>query len=494
MNTPLVAPDWYGRLNVTGHRPETQPTPASGLWMIVYDDWFDQEKRAGDSALFDEVFAFRRHVQEKFPGALSFEFLPLIFVRGSQADVQSLTGVPRFRYAIPQTVDVADYLPILQGINALRSETGHQLYEWQEFVNSGGELPDDKFVGGQMPTREYPPPLDAKHIVADTSTPRAASPAWMPVINLSLGPMLPESPANPVLFALSAAANTHLVVVAAGNAGARADSPGVNPWAPAGAALVVGASEDDAGTKLAEYSSRGKPEDQRNHPDVIAWGSSALGAEQGTSFAAPRVSKLGCVAAAAAFQAARVLDEVSGRPAGIPLVGWGLIDTGSETAALPARDGASVLPFGGVREQVLRDACHFAVKAGAEFHFFLNGALLRSMILKSARPMTGYGRHEVGAGFVSEEAFLDWLARQSVGEFLEPFGPVDKIPASSRRMPLFDRDALAELAAAVRRSRPTWFFDYQRQRFGVNRTPAEGELRLPSSGRGYAHAIHVAAS
>ena len=494
MNSPFKIPDWYGRLNFTRRTPETLQTPASGLLMILYDDWLDQEKRAGDPALFEEVFSFRRHVQKKFPDALTFDFLPMIFVRCSGDDVQSLLHLPRFRYAFPQTVDVTDYLPILQGINALRSETGHQLYEWQEFVAGGGVLPDEKFVGGVMPAREYPPPIDAQLIVADRSVPRSAPPAWMPVINFSLGPMLADSPINPVLFALSAAVTTHMVVIAAGNSGARADSHGVNSWAPTGAGLVVGASEDEAGTRLAGYSSRGKPGDERSHPDVIAWGVSALGTEQGTSFAAPRVSKLGCVAAAAAFQVARILDEINGHHVGVPLMGWGLIDTGSEIAALPARNGAAALPFGGVREQVLRDALHHAATASHEFHFLMNGSLLRSMILKSARPMYGYGHHEVGAGFVSEEILLEWLARQSVGEFLEPFGPVDKIPASFRFMPLFERDALTDLAIAVRQSRPTWFFDYERQHFGVSQTPSEGVLRLPASGRGYSHAIHVAAS
>lgn len=494
MNSPLAVPDWYGRLNTNSYQPTTSQTPASGLWMIIHDDWFDQEKRVGDPMLFEEVLSFRRHAQEKFPDALIFDFLPLIFVRGSLSDVQSLSQIPRFRYVLPQSVDVEDYLPILRGINALRSETGHQIYEWYEFVANGGTLPHEKFVSGMMPAREYPPPLDAQLIVADRSIPRATSPAWMPVINLSLGPMLADSPANPVMFALIAAVNTHLVVIAAGNSGECPNSLGVNSWAPTGAGLVVGASDDEAGTKLAEYSSKGKPGDNRNHPDVIAWGVSALGTEQGTSFATPRVSKLGCVAAAAIFQVTRVLEEINGRPAGVPLMGWGLIDTGSEIGLLPARNGAPVLPFGGVHEQVLCDAFHHASMASQEFHVFLNGSLLRSMLLKSARPMHGYSYHEVGAGFVSEEIFLEWLAHQSVGEFLEPFGPVNKIPASFRSMPLFERDALADLANAVRESQPTWFFDYERQRFGVNQSPSENVLWLPASGRGYPHAIHVAAS
>ena len=206
------------------------------------------------------------------------------------------------------------------------------------------------------------------------------------------------------------------------------------------------------------------------------------------------MAKAGCLTAAALFQVARVWEEFHGRATGVPLVGWGMIDTGGDQAALPGRDGSAALPFTGVDEQLLHDAFHHTAKAGATYTFNLNGAWLRTMLLGSARPMPGYGRHEVGAGFVSEGGLIDWLARQSVESFLQPFGPTAAIPATLRTKPLFDRVALGELAETLRRARPTWFFDYQRQQFGVNRTPAEGELTLPLPGRGYAHAIHVAVS
>ncbi|MEZ4599660.1 MAG: S8 family serine peptidase [Syntrophotaleaceae bacterium] len=487
-------PDWYGRLDLTDALPISKPTQASDLWMILYEDWFDQQKIAGDRTLIREVMAFRNHVEQSFPDAVVFDFLPILFVRGSRNKIESLSRVPRYRYAFPQTVEVDDYLPVLRGINALRSETGHQLFEWQAFVQKGGILPDDSFVGGMMPEGRYPSPLDSRLILSDPMIPRSTPPAWMPVLNLSIGPMLPENPLNPVLIALSAAANTHLVVVAAGNAGMLEGLSTLNGWAPLGSAMVVGATEDDQGLQLAKYSSTGLPADDRNHPDVVAWGDSPLGTGRGTSFAAPRVAKLGCLAAAAVFQVLRVQEECLGRSVGVPLVGWGMIDTGGEIAVLPAHDGSTVLPFGGIDEQVLGDTFQTARRTGKVFNFFLNGALLRSMIIKSAKRMPGYGVQQVGAGFVNEKLFLDWLARQTVEDFLAPFGPIDLIPSALRQRPVFHRDGLAGFADAAKRAQPIWFFDYERQRFGVNRSPDKGEQRLPLSGRGVSHGIQVALS
>jgi hypothetical protein len=493
MTVRPACPNWYGRLELTQQQPTSKPTPAQSLWMILHEEWFDIHKIAGDPTLYKEVMEFRAHVEHAFPDAISFDLLPMIFIRCSESDVRSLAQLRRFKYALPQTVAVEDYLPILRGINALRSETGHQVYEWPKFVENGGKLPDETYVGGIMPEGSYPPPLNPDRIIADASLHRSAPPAWMPVINFSVGPFLPDSPANPVLFALQAAVNTHLIVVAAGNEGMIPNRSSLNQWAPPGA-LVVGASADDEGAALADYSSRGVSVEEGSRPDVVAFGASAFGSAQGTSFAAPRAAKIGCLAAAACFQVARVLDEFRGHRVGIPLVGWGMIDAGGKKRMLPGRDASAALPFAGVCEQVLMDAFCEAEKASGKFEFFVNGGLLRSMIVKSARPMPGYGVHEAGAGFVSESIFLDWLGQQSVQEFLAPFGPVDKIPASIRQAKPFHRDGLDDLADVVRRSRPTWFFDYERHEFGVNRTQAEGELSLPIGGRCIPHALMVAAS
>jgi hypothetical protein len=489
-------PDWYGRLDCAGTTPTTRPTPASGLWLILHEDFLDAERRRADRTLFEEILAFREHVTRQFPDAVTFEFLPLMFVRGSRDDIAALEKLPRFRFAIPQSVAVEDYLPILRGVNALRSETGHQLYEWQQFVESGGTLPDEKFVGGIWPAGRYPPPLNARLRSLGSTPPRSAPPAWMPLINFSIGPRIPDTPGNPVGFALASTARTHLVVVAAGNDGAVAGCSSVNAWAPPGV-LVVGATADEAGQHLARYSSRGLPGAEGQHPDVVAFGLSSLGGSPGTSFAAPRVTSIGCLAAAALFQFTRVLDDSHGATVGVPLVGWGMVDT-TQLLALPSRDGTPALPLGGVVEDALIDAFRAIEQAGGKVHFYLDGTQLRSMIVRSARPMPGHGRHEVGAGFVSESGFIDWLSAQTVGELLRPFvepaGVLDTISETIRSARVFDHAGVRELAEAVRRSRPVWMFDYRSGTFGVNRTPSEGELRLPTTGRSLGHAVQVAAS
>jgi hypothetical protein len=174
-----------------------------------------------------------------------------------------------------------------------------------------------------------------------------------------------------------------------------------------------------------------------------------------------------------------------------------MVDT-TQFLALPSRDGTPALPLGGVFEETLFDAFRAVEGAHGKVHFRIDGAHLRSMIVRSARPMPGYGTHQVGAGFVSERGFIEWLAGQTVADllrpFVEPVAALDAIPAALRASRAFDGDELADLAAALQRSRPVWMFDYRSGTFGVNRTPLEGELRLPTTGRSLGHATQVAAS
>jgi hypothetical protein len=464
--------------------------------MILHEDFLERDRRSIDKTRFGEIMAFREHVTRRFADCVSFEFLPMLFVHASGPELQSVARLPRFKGAVAQQVAVEDYFPILRGINALQSETFHQVYEWYNLLDSGGTLPNERYVGGIWPAGPYPQAIASRTGSGDRQSHCSAPPAWMPVLNFSVGPRFSDSPVNPVWFALQSTAFDHLVVVAAGNDGALNGRTSVNTWAPAWA-LVVGATADEGGHQLADYSSRGVPGSKEGHPDVVAYGESSLGRSRGTSFAAPRVANVGCLAAAALLQIGRLLDLHHGRDVGIPLVGWGMIDT-TEVLALPSRDGSGALPFGGVLEDPLIDAFRAVENAGGKFYPHVNGPLLRSMVLRSARAMPRYDQHEVGAGFVSAAGFLDWLASRTAGELLEPLvepvGILESVPTSIRSARVLDRAALDELFETVKRSRPVWMFDYPSETFCVNRTAGEGALSLPRTGRGTIHAIQVAAS
>ncbi len=139
MSTQRAAPDWYGRLDVNSKHPTSPPTPATGLWLILYDDWFNPERYADDRTLIDEARAFRMHVQRKFPDALAFDFLPMIFVHCSQAEVESLAHVPRFRNAFPQLVTVEKRRGLASPLRGCRRSAASLLllhFKSQEFWTS----------------------------------------------------------------------------------------------------------------------------------------------------------------------------------------------------------------------------------------------------------------------------------------------------------------------------------------------------------------------
>ena len=123
----------------------------------------------------------------------------------------------------------------------------------------------------------------------------------------------------PVPVATEVASRQMLVIVAAGNGGERDDLTDTrSPWARAEWVLPVGATEDEAGLRIASYSGRGA-----EGPQLVAWGASGLDESViGTSFAAPRVTREALVLAACLHTLVHAVglqrgDEVRG----IPLVG-----------------------------------------------------------------------------------------------------------------------------------------------------------------------------
>src|SRR5207247_823644 len=90
----------------------------------------------------------------------------------------------------------------------------------------------------------------------------AASPAIMPVVNLSLGPTstaYPAHPADPINFASWVMSSRQLCIFAAGNHGAARETETMSAWAEMPWVLAVGATADAVGATLATYSSRGVP-------------------------------------------------------------------------------------------------------------------------------------------------------------------------------------------------------------------------------------------
>jgi hypothetical protein len=437
--------------------------------MIIFRDWFHQPTIESEPDLGQALSKLKARLSRRFAGFTSYEFLPLGFVDASKDELQALVEDPLIQYVIEVSDGWRHYREtfeiVLNALNALRSQTGHQLFEWYTHIVHGGTLPHNDFEGGWWPPRGgYPRLKDfiSGRIEADDSLVLGATPAWMPVINLSVQPAGVIHEVNdPVLFAFAAISQTHLIVVAAGNGGPKPAS--LNPWAASEAVLSVGATDDEEGSRLWDRSSRGNPDGKSRGPDLVAWGQATSG-DFGTSYAAPNVAMMGvfCSALLAQVQHAWLLAR-DRRDIGVPLMGWGLVDVSDQTLDVPERLETPALPILGVRLDVMVQALR-----EVEIRVALEPPLLKKIILKAARPMPGYHKHEVGAGFIRDDLVIEYLATMTVGDVVRWFSPEAHLRGDLAQEPAFVKNELQALAQVVRRSAPAWFWDVDRESFIVN--------------------------
>ncbi|ROR93380.1 subtilase family protein [Salana multivorans] len=312
----------------------------------------------------------------------------------------------------------------------------------------------------------------------DPSIDLPTPPALVPVVNVSIGTTrvpYPTAP-NDIVNLATAAASAHvLVVIAAGNCGAAADDAAtgdtMSAWARPDWVLSVGATRDEAGTVVADYSSRGGP-----GPDLVAYGASALNeAKVGTSFAAPRVSALARLVVAAFCELGRELMAARGEPAvGVPAVGFAIIDSFTDEIwdSPAAGAGIQALPLVGVRPDV---AATIAATTGASLRVRTTPAIMREVLLSAARPVPGADASCAGAGFVDEPLVIERLASLTVADLWAWFGHGPR-PDDEHLLALrpFDPDGLVHLAGAVRVTGPTLRLDYRTGRWAS--LPAPDDL------------------
>lgn len=298
----------------------------------------------------------------------------------------------------------------------------------------------------------------------------ATAPALIPVINMSIGPSSHRYPfiaTDPINLATQALAANMLVVAAAGN-----DGPGtretVSAWAEPSWVVSVGATADPAGERLLASSSRGVRNDPQSGPDVVAYGASALDQSRfGTSFAAPRVTFCAMVIAAVYLHVQQAWNRVIGMPEqGISLVGYGIIDEG-----FPA--GRPMVPADGLGQSVIATSTlvdALAAVRATQPSFSVHGSptMLRRLLLAAARPIDGVSSHQVGAGFLSQELVVDYLASSSIGDVIGWFADVNSTHVSSGAdRPAFDRSGLESLVNEVDLTYPTWRYDHQTRELTV---------------------------
>lgn len=314
----------------------------------------------------------------------------------------------------------------------------------------------DEFYIHTSDFTSYFPILKALDAVAGESEPTVTN------ISLSPGP-LPYDESEPINVASRIVATAgHAVVFAAGNDGPAEGT--LSPWCVAPWVIGVGAATPD-GTALLPESSVGRPNALFQRPTVVAPGETVvplrpgrgddhgtmvglvlIGKDQagrnlpgyvdkrfrGTSVAAPKVARithfivllLRIVLSIEKYLKERTVDAaIEGRWATV--LERGAIDHPDYGILheLPARCLTPIVRF----------FTHLSV------HGALPGALPRphtvstpfptsvitKMLTSMARPMPGYGVHQVGAGFVSEELASAYLTGITGIDFLKLLFPSD---------------------------------------------------------------------
>ena len=222
----------------------------------------------------------------------------------------------------------------------------------------------------------------------------------MDVVNLSLQPLDPY-PYQP-LEAMNIATETvtargKTIVFAAGNFGDRGDAS-MNPWALAPWVISVGAA-DDTGTKLWSGSSRGLPGDPDNRPTLVA---------PGINVPAPRVPT-------------EPIDPGMDNPNYVRVTGT------SFSAACVSGLCAQIHEF--IKDRLAKSPEIEKWRAQAAQQFNLDvwpiapePATVKRMLIDMARPVPGYGLHQVGAGFVSNDIAQAYYRHFRFSSFLKVFG------------------------------------------------------------------------
>jgi hypothetical protein len=426
--------------------------------------------------LLEDSLQVREQIRTICGEVNGFLQLPMLIAPASREQAMELSQIEGVLVADVGPV-LTRLVPLLRGLDVMAAVETRSA--------AGGDAP--YVVGG---TRRglggYPILIDRdgrRLIDADETLTFDTRPASLSVINLSLQPPLtaasewPWSDLDPINVATRWLASRQLCVFASGNQSER--RPGrehTSAWAEAPWVLSVGATGDQDGTQLADYSNTGTADQAGSGPDVVAWGASALdNAKTGTSYAAPRVSGVAAVLASVIEQIRHQMQVASGEPAeGIPLVGLGWIDKdyrGIEETA--ARTAIPALPAMAIDSEGLHRALAACTTSGIALEITSTPQRLRRMVIAAARPLPNYKPYEVGAGFISTDVVLAWLATWTANEIASHFAASDA-PATPRGVlpdaPIFSGiDPLRELADVALGAAPIWRWDFATAEFGMRR-------------------------
>lgn len=419
-------------------------SPLADTYLVVGTD-------DGADALAEELAADRR-------GDRPYLRFPLLEVTCSPADAEALARDPRVTLILPALGSLFSRRTLANGFAVLSALADAQNHQTGDKPYGGRRVGDP--IGYPILTVE-----DGRRLVDfDDGLDLPAPGALLPVVNFSVGPTSAAHPflANDIVnVATYLASRTMVVVAAAGNCGAVGEGS-LSAWAQAPWVLAVGATSDEEGTTLADFSSRGRPDVEGSGPDLVAYGRSDVPPHpMGTSFAAPRVTALARLVTAAMAQLGRELRVVRGaEDHGVPLVGSAVLDDFGDELTLRGVDYLPLiaLPLVGVdREAVGRYA--ESVPAGVDVR--ITPDWLRSFLLDCATPMDGYAVHEVGRGYIDVDRVIAVLSGLTFADLERSFGTPSRPDGPAAALRPFVADDLKVLDGVLRRSGPSVRYDYK---------------------------------
>ena len=462
--------------------------------MILIENWTNETQARKRAGWIQHMQTLIKKIRNEFSVVADFEFLGMFFVNFNQEKLQALVETEGVICAIQFPETVSRYDKLLRALDILHKQSCFQAFQSRyDMLKNGVEFPNDDYEGGVFPAK-----ADSK-IASLSPNPLqrnfAAFPAIMPVINISFGPKNPTV-VNPMNLAVTRLSETHLITIAAGNSGRAKSICHINNFVPdfeeESGVVCVGATTDESGSQLANYSSTGLF-GSRRRPCVVADGRGSMEGE-GTSFSAPKVATYACLIIDAVLQVVRVLDflKAPDRAFGVSLVGWGMVDDAQGRPVGFGREELNAMPFLGVYEGALRRAFKYLASDNNLPWFSVHGAPVRQILMRSARKLNGRGPHEMGAGFVNEQLVIDYLSQIRLGELLKLFcNDMDhsRLPNWVCETFVFERDELYELSKIASSSRVLWTYDLPAPGFFVNRNSGNRFI-----GDNTSHALKVAAA
>lgn len=257
------------------------------------------------------------------------------------------------------------------------------------------------------------------------------------------------------------------VIVAAGNWGILGEGS-LSPLARLPWTIAVGAASDEAGTRRHPSSSIGRAGDD---PDlgvtITAYGENPhVPGTYGTSYAVPRAVAQVLTLTSFLLQIRRV-DETNrtGLLGGVPLLQRFTVDMGFRDFDPRPSLPLSMIPNVGINQSAVQTCLGILQAAGIALEVEPSPAVIRKMLIETARPVPGAESFEVGAGFVCKDTTMDYLRRFDGERLAELFvdGSLldDALRSQLRRHLLADDSQLDILEELSRRSSLSLCIDFR---------------------------------